>query len=196
MSGDLARVDTKAGQGRRQNRTSLLKNSALSAGGHSDRLVETHSHPSAGSTGPECARSGTGSAVFRPLEPPSGGFSTGWDICCNLRLTTGPPILYAHLNMQEHLPLEKVTRRDGSIESGARPLPPLSPMLSLARLSGQRLVLRVSGPLPAALARRAPGDTAVALVLPIEVGGVLVAHARSSACRRQVFAQHQTPDFL
>src|SRR6266567_7925269 len=39
-------------------------------------------------------------------------------------------------------------------------------------------------------------DAEEAFVLPIEVGGVVVAHAIGSTCRVQVFAQHQTAGLL
>src|SRR5579884_2085054 len=40
------------------------------------------------------------------------------------------------------------------------------------------------------------GDAEEAFVLPIEVGGVVVAYTRSSACCVEVFAQHQTAGLL
>src|SRR5438046_9488965 len=39
-------------------------------------------------------------------------------------------------------------------------------------------------------------DAEETFVLPIEVGGVLVAHTRSSACCVKVFAEHQTACLL
>ena len=39
-------------------------------------------------------------------------------------------------------------------------------------------------------------DAEETFVLPVEVGSVLVAHTRSSACCVQVFAQHQTACLL
>jgi quercetin dioxygenase-like cupin family protein len=48
------------------------------------------------------------------------------------------------------------------------------------------------GPLPQPLHVAHEWDTEEAFVLPIEVGGVVVAHAIGRTCRVEVFAKHQT----
>jgi hypothetical protein len=71
--------------------------------------------------------------------------------------------------------------------------------LSSAGTSGSRLSHQSALSLVASRSRctsRIGGTRDVAFVLPIEVGGVVVAHAIGGTCRVKVFAQHQTASEL